>query len=203
MPVAGGAPYRKANRAERAELASIVFDLKVQGLSFRAIDAVTQAPDGPTGGHRVSATTAKELVREEAARRVDPKVDEWRAMELGRLDASLERLKGLEDAARRVLQREHITVNNGRIIVLDGSPLPDDGPVLAAIDRLIKVEDARQRNSESRRKLLGLDAPAKFDAQVTEVTQQDLELQEMIRDAKAAVQMEEQQIIDGGSPDGT
>lgn len=202
MPVAGGAPYRKANRAERAELAAIVFDLKVQGLSFRAIDALTQAPDGPTGGHRVGASTAKDMVREEAARRVDPKVDEWRAMELGRLDASLERLKGLEDAARRVLQREHITVNNGRIIVLDGSPLPDDGPVLAAIDRLIKVEDARQRNSESRRKLLGLDAPAKFDAQVTEVTQQDLELQEMIRDAKAAVQMEEQQIIDGGSPDG-
>ncbi|MFE4671105.1 hypothetical protein [Streptomyces sp. NPDC056723] len=202
MPVAGGAPYRKANRAERAELAAIVFDLKVQGLSFRAIDALTQAPDGPTGGHRVSASTAKDMVREEAARRVDPKVDEWRAMELARLDASLERLKGLEDAARRVLQREHITVNNGRIITLDGSPLPDDGPVLAAIDRLIKVEDARQRNSESRRKLLGLDAPAKFDAQVTEVTQQDLELQEMIRDAKAAVQMEEQQIIDGGSPDG-
>ncbi|MGW8679649.1 hypothetical protein ACWGNN_01020 [Streptomyces sp. NPDC055817] len=198
MPVAGGAPYRKVNRAERAELAALVFDLKVQGLSFRAIDALTQAPDGPTSGHRVSASTAKDMVREEAARRVDPKVDEWRAMELARLDGSLERLKGLEDAARRVLEREHITVNNGRIITLDGSPLPDDGPVLAAIDRLIKVEDARQRNSESRRKLLGLDAPAKFDAQVTEVTQQDLELQEMIRDAKARVQVEEQQLIDGG-----
>lgn len=195
----GSSPYRKANTAERAKLAGIVFDLRLAGHSCRAIDALSQAPDGPTGGYRVSATTAKELVREEVARRNDPRVDEWRAFELGRLDAALVRLNGLEDAARQVLEREHITVNNGRIIVLDGSPLPDDGPVLAAIDRLIKVEDARQRNSESRRKLLGLDAPAKYDAQVTEVTQQDLELQEMIRDAQAAVQLEEQQIIDGGT----
>jgi hypothetical protein len=195
----GSSPYTKANKAERAELAGIVFDLKLSGHSFRTIDTLSQAPDGPTGGHRVSATTAKELVREEVARRIDPKVDEWRAFELGRLDAALVRLDGLEAAARQVLEREHITVNNGRIIVLDDAPLPDDGPVLAAIDRLIKVEDARQRNSESRRKLLGLDAPAKYDAQVTEVTQQDLELQEMIRDAQAAVQLEERQIIDGGT----
>lgn len=195
----GSSPYTKANKAERAELAGIVFDLKLSGHSFRTIDTLSQAPDGPTGGHRVSATTAKELVREEVARRIDPKVDEWRAFEMGRLDAALVRLDGLEAAARQVLEREHITVNNGRIIVLGDAPLPDDGPVLAAIDRLIKVEDARQRNSESRRKLLGLDAPAKYDAQVTEVTQQDLELQEMIRDAQAAVQLEEQQIIDGST----
>ncbi|ARX81535.1 hypothetical protein SMD44_00933 [Streptomyces alboflavus] len=195
----GPTPYNKRNPALRAEHAAVVFDLKIQGLSLREIDDLSRKPDGPTGGHRVSVTTAKEMIREEAARRVDPKVDEYRAIELARLEAALERLKGLEDAAREVLAREHITVNNGRIIVHDGAPLPDDSPVLAAIDRLIKVEDARQRNSESRRRLLGLDMPVKVDAQVTETTQQDLELQEMIRDARARVQLEEQQIVDGGA----
>lgn len=195
----GPTPYNKRNPALRAEHAAVVFDLKIQGLSLREIDDLSRKPDGPTGGHRVSVTTAKEMIREEAARRVDPKVDEYRAIELARLEAALERLKGLEDAAREVLAREHITVNNGRIIVHDGAPLPDDSPVLAAIDRLIKVEDARQRNSESRRRLLGLDMPVKVDAQVTETTQQDLELQEMIREARARVQLEEQQIVDGGA----
>jgi hypothetical protein len=43
--------------------------------------------------------------------------------------------------------------------------------------------------------------PVKVDATVTEVTQQDVELQEMLRDAKVKMQLEEQQIIDGGADD--
>lgn len=39
---------------------------------------------------------------------------------------------------------------------------------------------------ERRAKLTGADAPILVDATVTETTQQDLELQEMLRDAKAA-----------------
>ncbi|MFD8667068.1 hypothetical protein ACFV1U_16945 [Streptomyces microflavus] len=66
----------------------------------------------------------------------------------------LERLDRLEAAANEVLEREHVTVSNGRVVALDGAPLPDDGPVLAAIDRLLKIQ-------ERRAKLLGLDAPTK------------------------------------------
>ncbi|GGW98774.1 hypothetical protein GCM10010321_11500 [Streptomyces chartreusis] len=198
--MAGGPdPYKRRNRAKRAEYAEIVFDLTLEGLSIRKIDALTQDPNGPTGGHRISATTAKEMIREEAARRIDPKVDEWRAVQVTRIEAALARLDGLEEAAHKVLEREHITVNNGRIIKLDdGVPLLDDGPVLAAIDRLVKIEEARLRNGEALRRILGLDMPVKVDATVTETTQQDLELQEMLRDAKAQMQLEEQQIIDGG-----
>lgn len=200
--MAGGpAPYSKKNRAKRAENAAIVFDLTLQGLSVRKIDALTQDPNGPTGGHRISATSVKEMIREEAARRIDPKVDEWRAVQVTRIEAALARLDALEDAAHEVLRREHITVNNGRIIKLDdGVPLPDDGPVLAAIDRLVKIEDARLRNGEALRRILGLDMPVKVDATVTEVSQQDVELQEMLRDAKAKMRLEEQQILDGGDP---
>lgn len=66
----------------------------------------------------------------------------------------LDRLDQLHRAALAVMEAEHITVNNGKVIELHGQPLPDDGPVLAAIDRLVRI-------SESRRKLLGLDSPVK------------------------------------------
>lgn len=66
----------------------------------------------------------------------------------------LERLDRLEAAANEVLEREHVTVSNGRVVVLHEAPLPDDGPVLAAIDRLLKIQERRAR-------LLGLDAPTK------------------------------------------
>jgi hypothetical protein len=195
---AGPGPYNRKNPAEQAEKAAIVFQLKLDGHSFRAIEAITAAPDGPTRGDRIPWTTARDLLREELARRVDPKIDAYRVLHLERLEGELLRLDELEARAREVLDRHHITVNNGRVIKLDdGEPLLDDGPVLAAIDRLLKIEDARRKNNESQRKLLGLDAPTKVDAQVTEVTQQDIELQEMLRNAKAKVQLEEQSIIDG------
>lgn len=80
--------------------------------------------------------------------------DELRQMELIRLDA-------LWMQAMQVLQAEHVTVSNGRVIVIekDGKevPLADDAPVLQAIDRLLKI-------MERRAKLLGLDAPTKVEA---------------------------------------
>ncbi|MEU1272994.1 hypothetical protein [Streptomyces sp. NPDC005799] len=120
--------------------------------------------------------------------------------ELERLDAELGRLDALEEKARAVLNTRHITVNNGHVIIHPetGEPMEDDDPVLRAIDRLLKIEEARRRNGERRAKLTGIEAAVKIDATVHEVTQQDLELQEMLREARAAVDSEEQQIRDGG-----
>jgi hypothetical protein len=121
-------------------------------------------------------------------------------IELERLDAELERLNGYEEKVREVLNAPHITVSNGRVIVRPGTeePMPDDGPVLQAIDRLLKIDEARRRNGERRAKLTGIEAAIKVDATVREVTQQDLELQEMLHEAKAKMRAEEQQILDGG-----
>lgn len=74
----------------------------------------------------------------------------------------LERLDFMYDAAIQVLEAEHYTVSDGRLVYLGdpkdpdnpGAPLLDDGPVLKAIDRLLRIEERRS-------KLLGLDAPAK------------------------------------------
>jgi hypothetical protein len=198
--MAGGpAPSRMKNAAERAEEAAIVFDLKLAGHSYHQIDLITQDPNGPTRGKRIADSTAKDLVREEARRRIDPRVESLRAIEgerlagsLVRLEAGLARLDGLAAAAMAVLEREHITVNNGRIIALDGVPLPDDGPVLQAVGQLVRIEDARRANEESRRRisesirnLYGLNAPVRTEVQVTEVTQQDIALQEMLSELKA------------------
>ena len=68
----------------------------------------------------------------------------------------LERLDRLYEAAVGVLERHHVTVSQGRVVQLDGEPLPDDGPVLQAIDRLLKLQERRAR-------LLGLDAAQKLD----------------------------------------
>ena len=70
------------------------------------------------------------------------------------LGVELARLDGLEAALLAVLARHHVTVNNGRVIMLDGEPLEDDGPVVTAAMGLLRV-------SERRSKLLGLDAPAR------------------------------------------
>ncbi|MFC9752994.1 hypothetical protein [Streptomyces sp. NPDC056921] len=102
-------------------------------------------------GHRADAYNAVQRVLKETVREVGENV---RALELERLDR-------LEAAANEVLEREHVTVSNGRVVDLQGAPIPDAGPVLAAIDRLLKIQ-------ERRAKLLGLDAPLKRDVTLTD-----------------------------------
>lgn len=80
--------------------------------------------------------------------------DQYIQLELERLDAAQARV--LE-----ILEANHMLVQDGRVITVDGRPIPDAGPVLAAAREYRAI-------SESRRKLLGLDAPAK--ASVTHVT---------------------------------
>jgi hypothetical protein len=178
--MAGSAPYRKKNPAERAERAAAVFDLKLQGLSLRQIDILTQAEDGPTGGYRISASTAKEMIREEAARRVDPKVDLWRALGLERLEGVL---------------RDHVALRNAHWDRAMGDQ--EKGPEVAAALAVDRALNGVSRVVEMQSKLVGAHI-TKIDATVTEVTQQDIELQEMIRAAKAKAALEEQAIIEGG-----
>lgn len=105
------------------------------------------------------------------------------------------RLDTLYEEALAVLERDHLTVSHGKVIRDDdGNVLLDDGPKLAALREMRMIR-------ESYRRLYGLDRPVKVDATVHQVTQQDVELQEMLREAKAAMRAEEQQIRDGGADD--
>lgn len=90
--------------------------------------------------------TAYRAVEKVLTETVTEPSEELRSLELARLDAILAK-------AWSVMEAEHVTVSHGKIIRgADGQPLRDDGPVLAAIDRILKV-------SERRARLVGLDAP--------------------------------------------
>lgn len=145
-------------------------------------------------------STARQSVYRAIADVIKEPAEEVLKVELDRLDQQLTRLNDLETAARQVLEARHITVNNGRVILHPdtGDPMEDDAPVLAAIDRLVKIETARNQNAERRAKLTGLDAAIKIDSTVHEVTPQDVELQQMLSEAKAKMRAEEQQILDSG-----
>ncbi|WP_377271914.1 helix-turn-helix domain-containing protein [Peterkaempfera sp. SMS 1(5)a] len=93
----------------------------------------------------ISKSAAFETVQQGLADTVAEPAAAARKLELDRLDV-------LYQAAMRVLEAQHLTVSHGKVVQHDGAPLEDDGPVLNAIDRLVRI-------SERRARLLGLDAP--------------------------------------------
>ncbi|MEU0157945.1 hypothetical protein ABZ154_03630 [Streptomyces sp. NPDC006261] len=119
-------------------------ELRAKGWTYRRIAAELGWKQGADAYNAVQRVL-KETVREAG--------EDVRTLELERLDR-------LEAAANEVLEREHVTVSNGRVVSLNEMPLPDDGPVLAAIDRLLKIQ-------ERRAKLLGLDAPTKQNISIS------------------------------------
>lgn len=104
---------------------------------------------------------ARRAVERALAATVREPADELRQLELIRLDA-------LWVEAVKVMTTEHITVNNGRVIEVDGVPLKDDAPTLSAIDRLLKI-------MERRAKLVGLDSPAKVEVMTLDALDREIE----------------------------
>lgn len=89
-----------------------------------------------------------------------PKVNEARAEMVAQIDH-------LYTKAMEVLEARHLKVNNGEVVSVpdeDGNyhPLEDDAPVLRAIDTINQLMQRKAR-------LLGLDAPAKIQAEVSGV----------------------------------
>lgn len=106
-----------------------------------------------------SAAVAYTAARQEMARRQETlheTIDDYREKELSRLE-----MAGAE--VLRVMRNKHLVVSNGRVVFHgpegQETELVDDGPVLAAVNTLVKV-------SESIRKLIGADAASKTEAQV-------------------------------------
>ena len=114
---------------------------------------------------------------------IDTPARELVAQELANLDY-------LIDVTLGVLHANHVTVSHGRLITMDdGSPLPDHGPVMQAVNTLKGLY-------ESRRKLTGVDAALKLEATVHETDQTDLAIAELIRDAEARAALDEQAVRD-------
>ncbi|MGJ6963274.1 hypothetical protein ACSDR0_15315 [Streptosporangium sp. G11] len=166
----GPTPHARGNSAQAAEETAAAYELRLTGLTLREIGA--RLGIAPSTVHlRITAALAE---------RVDPLVDQYRTVELDRLDR-------LTVKAWEVLERDHVVVQHGKIVRdEEGNPLRDDGPVLAAVGTLLRI-------SERRSKLLGLDAPIPLaiDAHVHQVDPADIELAQMIAEAKRRSAAEE------------
>jgi hypothetical protein len=119
----------------------------------------------------VSHEWARQLVEREIEARKWPVVEKLREVELARLETLHQALWAL---------------------VVKHAEKGDLAAVLAVMDRI-------ERFGARRSKLLGLDAPVQVNATVHEVTQQDLELQQLIREAEAQAAAAEQAIKNAGA----
>jgi len=152
--------------AYTAEKRAFALALRKQGHSYEAIGRLLGTQFKHLQGEETfSAVYASKLVK-------DAIKDIYREEAKDMIVLECERLDALQLEALQVLQTKHVMISNGAVVRVhvkdekgnlqfDPStglplsvPLEDDGPKLAAIDRLVKIQ-------ESRRKLLGLDKPTK------------------------------------------
>lgn len=153
-------PQREPNPAVIADQTAECYELKLRGWTHRQIAAHLG----------LSVGTVHNRIQSEIDARVQPLAAEMRAVTADRLDH-------MRRKVHEVLDRHHVTVSNGKVIYLGDEPLQDDGPVLAAVDRLNRIE-------ERWAKLFGLDAPQQLDI----VQEQRIDLDsELVADALDAV----------------
>jgi hypothetical protein len=153
-------------RPDAAEQAAVA-QRRTRAIARRIDGATWQQIADAEPGYSDRAAACKDVQRALEAARTEmaETAEELRQLEVERLDRLIR-------AAVGVLDRRHVVVSHGRIVregkpyVTDegtaeiaegaGSPLIDDTPTLQAIDRVMRL-------SESKRRLLGLDAPAKAE----------------------------------------
>jgi hypothetical protein len=137
------------SRAKRADIADRRAKLIKYRLAGRAYDDIYEEL-GYSSAHAASRDFSRALESNIAEQRTSMEV--YREAELMKLD-------DLTTKAMNVLLTRHfVTTQAGKIVEHPetGQPLLDDGPVLHAIDRLLKIGDRRA-------KLLGLDAPQRLE----------------------------------------
>jgi hypothetical protein len=135
---------RAERQAEAARRRAQIVQARMAGATFEQIGRQ----------HGITDSRAQQLYADAMHRTVKEPADQHRALELRRLD-------DLQLRLTQVLRRDHVTISGGKLVVDDaGLPYLDDGPVIAVALALLRVQ-------ESRRALLGLDAPTKVDATVS------------------------------------
>jgi len=154
-----GRPF--TDRVEPLERRSQVIALRSQNLTFQ------QIADALGLGHKSTAKRDYDAAMADARDRSADAAEAYRDQELAVLLA-------VRNELLKVLYGRHIYVSDGRVV------RDDDGEVI--LDTAPKIAAARElrQNSESIRKLLGLDAPTQVDARVTDAT--DAAIQQLARE---------------------
>jgi hypothetical protein len=134
----------KASKAVIAARRTKAIRLRTQGMQWE--DIATECGYKSRG----AANTDVSLALQARLKEQGGAADELRAIEIAHLDM-------LRQKAWEVLEASHVTVSHGKVIKIKDSEgnevlLPDSAPILAAIDRLVRI-------AERRAKLCGIDSP--------------------------------------------
>jgi hypothetical protein len=149
-----GRAGRFAESLDTVDRDAAAFKLRAR---FRTYEDIARELGFYDGSH------ARRAIKRHSESIIKPAVEEYRR----EMDSQLDEM---QQAAIEVLERRHYTISNGAPVYLGdpndpdakGDPLEDDGPVLAAIATILRVQ-------ERRAKLWGLDAPTKVQAEVRNV----------------------------------
>lgn len=152
MATAPPVSKRAAQMAARAERRERAVRLSISGMTYANIARELGYASAQHAHRDVKVALAEALKRQDLA------ADELRIKHTLLLDEALQ-------VAHRIMNEQHLAHSAGRLVQReiehpDGSvelvDVVDNGPNLAAADRLIKI-------SESQRKLWGIDAPTKTE----------------------------------------
>lgn len=135
----GAVHSKPADDLARAEQDAQIVELKRQDLTFQQIAERLG----------ISRAAAHRGFHRALPRITGPAADAYRAEHLARLELA-------RSVVLDILAAKHLTVSQGVVVRVDGQPLEDDAPTLAAVDRLVKLD-------EREAKLLGLDAKTELD----------------------------------------
>jgi hypothetical protein len=97
---------------------------------------------------------ARKAVERAMAHNIRESNDEAKSLLLTDLNAA-------KQAVWAVLEANHLVISEGRVVKLDGEAIPDDAPVLAAVDRLVKID-------QELAKIYGAYAPAKHEVRTVD-----------------------------------
>lgn len=135
----GAVHGKPADDLARADQDAKIVELKRQDLTFQQIADVLG----------ISRASAHRGFHRALPRITEPAASAYRAEHLARLELA-------RSVVLDILAAKHLTVSNGVVVRQDGQVLEDDAPTLAAVDRLVKLD-------EREAKLLGLDAKTELD----------------------------------------
>lgn len=127
--------------------------LKAVGHTLEEIAEMLDLKDWTTGEY--DPRRAANAVRHGLHAVVKFSTDEMRLQELESLDA-------MEQHLWQQLRREHVLVQQGRVIMVEGQVIQDERFVLEALDRILKIK-------ERRAKYLGLDAQVRLSVEADQI----------------------------------
>ena len=136
----GDPPNRQpSHRAMVAQRRAKAIELKNRGLSWQQV--AEQVPYLDAEGNPSAAFACVDVTRalKQANKELSMGLEEYR-------EAARMRLDGLRRQVFAVLARPHYVLHAGQIARdEDGNPIRDDGPVLAAVDRLLRIEERQAK----------------------------------------------------------